>query len=171
VPISFIIFFNKKAVKAIFGVRKPVAIDRSRPFGITFIAVLAFFTAIFSAIFIFVPIYPKYPLIDNILLSGIWEKIYFSVIVLINLYISIGFLKMKKGAWTVFIIFYIISIVIGTVNSFAVTRMTFFEIVPSIQSSYRDIPTTLYKLFGAMGFILPMSLLIYVISKKRLFNE
>ncbi|MFA5272358.1 MAG: hypothetical protein WC412_08520 [Candidatus Omnitrophota bacterium] len=171
IPIYFIIFFNKKIVKTTFGARRPEAIERSRPFGITFIAVITFFTAIFSAIFIFVPMSPKYPLIENIPLPELWEKIYFSLIVLINLYISVGFLKMKKGAWNAFIIFYIISIIIGTVSSFAVTKMTFFEIVPSIQNSYRDMPTILYKLFGAMGFILPMSLLIYVISKKRLFSK
>lgn len=171
IPIYFIIFFNRRSVKTTFGAKKPVTVDKSRPFGVTFLAIAAFFTAIIYAIFIFVPIYPKYPLIGNVLFSGLWEKVYFSVISLINFYIAIGFLKMKKSAWAVFIIFYIISIIIGTVNSFAATKMTFFEIVPSIQSSYRDIPTTLYKLFGAMGFMLPMSLLIYVISKKRLFGE
>ncbi|MFA6282004.1 MAG: hypothetical protein WCY05_05870 [Candidatus Omnitrophota bacterium] len=169
-PISFIIFFNKKAVKTIFGSRKPVSIDKGRPFGITFIAISTLFAAIVWAIFVFVPAYPKYPLIDNVVLSGLWEKVYFSLISLVSLYIAIGFLRMKKNAWTVFIVFVVISIIIGIVNSFAATKMTFFEIVPSIQSSYSEMPTILYKLFGAMIFILPMSLLIYVISKKRLFS-
>jgi hypothetical protein len=171
IPISFIIFFNKKVVKVMFGTKRKIVLDKGRPLGITLIAIITFLTAIFSAVFIFSPAYPTYPLIGNIMLSGLWEKVYFAVISLVNLYISIGFLRMKKNSWLVYIIFYIISIVIGTVNSFAATRMTFFEIAPSIQNSYKDIPTTLYKLFGTMGFILPMSLLIYVISKRRLFDK
>ncbi len=166
-PISFIILFNKRAIKTLFGARRRTVAGEGRPLGITLIAIGTFLTAIFSAIFIFAPSTP--PIIGDIVFSGIWEKIYFAVISLANLYIAIGFLKMKKNAWLIYIIFYIVSIIIGTVNSFAATKMTFFEIAPSIQSSYKDIPTTLDKLFGTMGFILPMSVLIYVIAKRRLF--
>jgi len=170
IPISFMIFFNKGKVKAIFGVTKPQITNRKRPLGITLLSIVAFFTAVVSAIFIFVPIYPKSPLIGGVLLSGVGEKIYFLVVSVINLYISIGFLRLRKNAWTTYIAFYIASIIVGIVNTFTASKMTFFEIVPSIQGSYTEMPNILYKFSGVIGLILPTFLLMYVVSKKRLFS-
>jgi len=169
IPMFFMIFFNKRAVKAIFGATKPQITNKKRPLGITLLSILTFFTAFFSAIFIFAPIYPKSPLIGGVSLSGIGEKFYFLAVSVINLYISIGFLRLKKNAWTTYIAFYIVSIIIGIVNTFTASRMTFFEIVPSIQGSYAEMPNILYKFSGVIGLILPTFLLMYVISKKRLF--
>ena len=169
IPMYFMIFFNKGAVKTIFGATKPQITNKKRPLGITLISILTFFTALFSAIFIFAPIHPKSPLIGGLFLSGIGEKIYFLLVSVINLYISIGFLRMRKSAWTAYIVFYIVSIIIGIVNSFTASKMTFFEIVPSIQGSYHEMPNILYKFSGVIGLILPTFLLMYVVSKKRLF--
>jgi len=169
IPMSFMIFFNKGKVKAIFGVTKPQVTNKKRPLGITLLSVVAFFTALVSAIFIFVPIYPKSPLIGGVSLSGIGEKIYFLVVSVINLYISIGFLRLRKNAWIAYIAFYIASIIVGIVNTFTASKMTFFEIVPSIQGSYTEMPNILYKFSGVIGLILPTFILMYVVSKKRLF--
>lgn len=170
IPMYYMIFFNKGKVKAIFGVIKPKITNNKRPLGITLISLLAFFTALFSAIFIFVPVYPKSPLIGGLFISGIGEKIYFLSVSIINLYISIGFLRMRKNAWVTYIVFYIVSIIIGIVNSFTASKMTFFEIVPSIQSSYYEMPNILFKFSGVIGLILPTFILMYVVSKKRLFT-
>lgn len=169
IPIFFMIFFNKGAVKAIFGATKPQVTDKKRPLGITLIAILTFFTAFFNAIFIFVPIYPKSPLMGNLSLSGAGERIYFLVVSIVNLYISIGFLRLKKNSWITYLVFYIVSIIIGIVNTFTTSKMTFFEIVPSIQTSYGEMPNILYKFSGVIGLILPTFILMYVVSKKRLF--
>ncbi|MDD4182711.1 MAG: hypothetical protein PHT53_02695 [Candidatus Omnitrophica bacterium] len=169
IPIFFMIFFNKNKVKAIFGVTKPQITNKKRPLGITLLAIVAFFTAFISAIFIFMPIYPKSPLIGGVFLSGIGEKIYFLAVTVINLYISIGFLRLRKNAWITYMAFYIVSIVIGIVNTFTASRMTFFEIVPSIQGNYAEVPNILSKFSGVVGLILPTFLLMYVVSKKRLF--
>jgi|GEM_PF-1945399 len=170
IPIFFMIFFNKGKVKAIFGATKPQITSRKRPLGITLIAILTFFTAFFSAIFIFMPAHPKSPLIGGLFLSGVGEKIYFLTVTLINLYIFVGFLRMKKDAWVAYIAFYIASIIIGIVNTFTATKMTFFEIVPSIQGSYDEIPNIIYKFSGVIALILPTFILMYVVSKKRLFT-
>jgi len=169
IPMYFMIFFNKGVVKAAFGVTKPQVTSTKRPLGITLIAILTFFTALFCAIFIFLPVYPKSTLIGELSFSGIWEKVYFLSVSVINLYISIGFVRMRKSAWTAYIVFYIVSIIIGIVNSFTASQMTFFEIVPSIHSSYNEMPNILYKFSGVIGLILPTFLLMYVVSKKRLF--
>ncbi|MCK9573186.1 MAG: hypothetical protein M0R20_02135 [Candidatus Omnitrophica bacterium] len=170
IPMYFMIFFNKGVVKKIFGVVKPQVTNKKRPLGITLISILSFFTALSSAIFIFMPVDPKAPLIGGLFITGTGEKIYFLVVSVINLYISIGFLRMKKSAWTAYIVFYIVSITIGIVNSFTASKMTFFEIVPSIQSSYDAMPNILYKFSGVIGLILPTFVLMYVVSKKRLFD-
>ena len=170
IPIFFMIFFNKGKVKAIFGVTKPQITSRKRPLGITLIAILTLFTAFFSAIFIFMPTHPKSPLIGGLFLSGVGEKIYFLTVTLINLYIFTGFLRMKKGAWVAYLAFYIASIIIGIVNTFTAKKMTFFEIVPSIQGSYNEIPNIIYKFSEVIALILPTFILMYVVSKKRLFT-
>lgn len=169
IPMYFMIFFNKGKVKAIFGVTKPQITTRKRPLGITLLAMVAFFTGVTSLVFVFVPIYPKSPLIGAVYLSGIGEKIYFLVVAVINLYIAIGFFRLRKNAWVAYIAFYIVSIIIGIVNTFTASRMTFFEIVPSIQSSYSETSNILYKFSGVIGLILPTFILMYVVSKKRLF--
>lgn len=171
IPIYFMIFFNKKSVKALFGVKKAEITTKKRPFGITLIAILSFLTALFCIVFAFMPIDSKSTLMGAIFLSDTWNKVYFLSIGVINLYIAIGFLRMDKKSWVAYIAFYIASIIIGIINSFAASKMTFFEIVPSIQTSYREIPNIIYKFSGVIGLVLPTFILMYVVSKKRLFTK
>jgi hypothetical protein len=174
IPVAFIIFFSGNSVKAIFVPAKAAFIKNRRPVGITLIAFLSFFTAIFWIKFMFSPNYPNSPLsplIGGVLFSGIWEKAYFLAVALINIYICIGFLKLKKGAWFAYILFNIASIIIGIINTFATYQVTFFEIVPTIKKSYEGIPDILYKLSGIMGLLIPIAILIYVFSKRRLFLD
>ncbi|MDD4955238.1 MAG: hypothetical protein PHP17_04280, partial [Candidatus Omnitrophica bacterium] len=109
IPMYFMIFFNKGKVKAIFGVTKPQITSRKRPLGITLLAILTFFTGVVSVAFIFMPTYPKSPLVGGIFVSGMSEKIYFLIVGVINLYISIGFLRLRKNSWIACIAFYIAS--------------------------------------------------------------
>jgi hypothetical protein len=172
-PAIFLIFFNRKEVKRLFKAKETERTGQRRPLGITLIAIFTFFTAISFTIFLFDPAYAKFSttFIGTILLTGKWERFYFLIVALVNFYISFGFFKMKKSALLVFEIFIITSIVIGVLNSIIVPKVTVFVRIPNVSSVYQEMPQVLFRLSSFIVILIPISLLFYVLSKKKLFSR
>lgn len=170
IPVSFLIFFNRQQIKALFTVSVPGQKKYFRPLGITITAILLFFTGISFTIFLFAPNYVKTPFtfFGHLFLSGKLETIYFFLMALVSFYVAAGLLRMKKSAWIMCVIFILTSIVIGIVNTFIVPKTAFFTNLPRIDDSY-NVPESLYKLSSIIVILVPIALLFYVISKKHSF--
>lgn len=170
-PLVFLLFFNRKKVKALFKTKEPEQKKNSRPIGITIMAVMAFFSGVSFTIFLFAPGYAKasFTFFGDLFLSVKLERIYFLVIALLNFYIAFGLFKMKKAAWIMCIIFMLASIVVGVINTFVVHKTVFLTNLPRISDPYAQIPESLYKLSSIIIILVPMALLFYLISKGQLF--
>lgn len=141
-----------------------------RPFRITLIAILAFMGAISSGFSVFSPTYPIIPFANGMFFFGKYARIYVAVLALINLYIAIGFFRLQKTAWFIYVIFSAISIVIGLFIVFTVSDAILFDTMFQVQKSQSaQIPLFFYKFFGFMAMLIYVFFLIYVISKKDLF--
>ncbi|MEI8350046.1 MAG: hypothetical protein WCI77_07820 [Candidatus Omnitrophota bacterium] len=171
IPTYFLIFFNKKAVRQLFSPRDVLSRGERRTFGITLIAFIAFVNAIFLCIFTFSSVHNKIPLFGTFSLSGHSAKAYFFICALINIYIAFGFFYRRKLAWFTYIIFTLISVVIGIINSFSVTSIRLRESVPNVTTSYNDIPKIVYNVSGGVGILITLVFLCYVISKKQFFSK
>lgn len=85
-----------------------------RPSGITIIAGLQIFGAIVAVILLII-ILPDYIFFENTLVNELY-KIFSIIMVVISLIVAYGLLKGIKWAWSVTIIFQIISIVNNALN-------------------------------------------------------
>jgi hypothetical protein len=170
IPAAFLIFFNRKQVKAMFIKRAIDGKKRFRPLGITIVAIFLFFTGVSFTIFLFAPNYARtsFTFIGNLFLSGKLERIYFLAVAILSFYIALGLLRMKKSAWLMCIVFIFISIFIGIINTFIIPKTTFFTNLPRIDNSYA-VPESLYKLSSIVVILVPIALLFYIISKKHSF--
>jgi hypothetical protein len=173
IPVIFLIFFNRKKIKSLFKVKEVIARKNFRPLGVSIMAVVAFFTGISFTIFLFAPSYARAPLtfIGNLFLLGKLERIYFLVVAFLSFYIAFGLFKMKKSAWIVCIIFIFLSIIIGITNTFVIPKGAFLENLPRIHDSYAQIPQVLYSLSSFIVILVPIALLFYLFSKRRIFIE
>jgi hypothetical protein len=82
--------------------------------------------AVSSGFSIFRPTYPIIPFTYGIFFFGNYARIYVAVFALINLYIAIGFFRLQKAAWVIYIIFSSISIILGVFITFTVSDATLF---------------------------------------------
>jgi len=171
IPTYFLIFFNKKAVRQLFLPHDQLSRSERRSFGITLITCVAFVNAVFLFIFAFSSAHNKIPLFGTFSLSGHAAKAYFFICALINMYIAFGFFYRRRLAWFTYIIFTVMSVIIGIINSFSVTSTRLRESVPNVTTSYDDIPKIVYNVSGGVGILITLVFLCYVISKKEFFNK
>jgi hypothetical protein len=141
-----------------------------RPFRITLIAVLAFMGAISSAFSVFSPTYPIIPFANGMFFFGNYARIYVAVFALINLYIAIGFFRLQKAAWFIYVVFSTISIAIGLFIVFTVSDAILFDTMFQVKKSQpAQIPVFFYKFFGLMAMLIYVFFLIHVVNKRNLF--
>lgn len=169
IPICFLIFFTRKSVKELFISKEQELKKSPRPFGIKLIVILMFIGAIGSLVYAFFPPYQKLPLFGAVLLSGVPMRIYLLVFSVIAICIALGLFKLRKTGWIAYVIYGIFSILLGLINTFTISEATLLEMMPKLMESPYQIPMIFYKISGLAGLLVSLLLLIYVISKKRLF--
>lgn len=169
VPIFFLIFFNRKMVKEFFIPKQLEHKEIQRPFGITFIAILSIIGALSTLMYAFMPILQKIPLIGDIWLSGIALRIYFGIWTIINIYIGIGLLRMRKAAWVVCILYNVFITLMTIVNIFNISETTFQEIAIQLKTSPNTMSMVFYKIMMGATLLVQVIIIAYLFFKKRLF--
>jgi len=175
IPILFIIFFSRKSIKALFISRTEEEEKTNKPLGITFIAILSFLSGLSCVFITFQNFIDKFPLVGDIMLSGIGLKVYFLIYALIYIYIGIGLLKLSKTAWLTAILFKIFLILLGITNLFTISEATLSQITSSfnakfgVSTSNFNMSLMYYRINLAIGLIIPIVIVIYLILKRSIF--
>lgn len=161
--LAILIYLNNPSIKEKFiqpqvQVEKEKVPERKRPIGITILSVL-YFLSVLSIINIFNATY-SYPLF-GISIAGIGAKLILLINIALSIYIAIGFLKLKKVAWMVSIIYCIFGIM-----NFAIS---YFKIPFSL------LKTSNSELISPLVFISTMMFLIlitwYIYSQRKAFKN
>jgi len=169
IPLSFLIFFTRKSVKELFISKEEELKKSPRPFGIKLIVTLMFIGGIGSIVYAFFPPYQKLPLFGAVLLSGVPMRIYLLVFSVIAICIALGLFKLRKTGWIAYVVYGIFSMLLGLINTFTISEAALLEMMPKLRESPYQMPMIFYKISGIAGLLVSLLLLIYVISKKKLF--
>lgn len=165
-PVINFVFFTRPSVKEIFMGNGPQAALK-RPRGITFLAILYFLSGIFLSLMFLFPMYQAFPIIGNIMISGIFLRIYLLMMAALSFYLGYGFWKLKKGSWIAFIILAGYGILVSIVNFFTLDVGTLNKMMPEGYPNYNS--TLSIKLGIAFSMIFGALFIYYVYSKKSWF--
>lgn len=175
IPIFFIIFFSRKSVKELFILRTEDEGKTNEPLGLTFISILSFLSGLSCMFIVFQNFIDKIPIVGDIMLSGMSLKFYFLIYALIYIYIGIGLLRLSKIAWLTAIFFKIFLILLGITNLFTISEVTLSQIASSFNAKFGVSTSSLnmslmnYRISIAIGLIMPVLILIYLILKRSIF--
>jgi hypothetical protein len=169
VPLFFLIFFSKKTVKELFKSRDRHLTGAQKPFGIILVTIITFLSGIFSFLCALFPNYQKLPILGNLFLADTGLKIYFYILAILNVYIAIGLIRLKKSAWILCIVYNIVSIIMGIVNLFIISEEMILKITPLMSDVPREMLLVYYRIYGILGLLILIAVVSYVISRKKLF--
>ncbi|MDD5584269.1 MAG: hypothetical protein PHV55_04350, partial [Candidatus Omnitrophica bacterium] len=170
IPMFFLIFFNKKTVKQLFKSRNQQSAETQKPFGIILVTIITFLGGIFCFLYASFPIYEKLPVLGTFFLADTGLKIYFYILAALNLYIAIGLMRLKKPAWILCIIYNVVSIITGVVNLFTISEEVILDITPLMNDVPREMLLVYYRIYGILGLLIPVAIVSYIISRKKLFK-
>ncbi len=140
-------------------------IVKKRPFGIKFISFLYFLgLANISYLFrdVHVPVF-------GMVVGGVWAKLWYFSWIVIGLYIAIGFLRLLKSAWIICVISSLFWVIIGMVNYFFLTNAEMLQLIAApVKNELIFINTC--KLGAVFGVIISLLFLLYIYSKRKIFN-
>jgi len=164
IPVLFMVFFSRKSLNEIFEQGEQ---GIKRPFGITFVAYYQFLGG-FCIFMIFSPTF-KMP-VGPWVLEGTVLSIYWAIISFLSIYIGAGLLRLSKSAWWAGILLHSFNLILGIVNILMVSESTLSMISNQYQyKSAFSFSITQFRIFGAIGLLIPTVILFYLISKKGHF--
>jgi len=166
IPLFFILFFSNKKVAKIFS--EQMYYESSKmPFGIRLLAIL-YLLGIANFLFAVNPLILKLPLF-GITLSGMWIRIYFFIMGLINLSIGIGFFRRAKLAYYGFLLKNLLLFIGGFLNKTFITDEKLVQFVPQNKLLNTEAYIEIFK--WAQNFVLfgiPV-IILYIVAKRNYF--
>jgi len=169
IPLFFIIFFSRKSIKELFTSNSAGESKSNRPFGVTLIALFVLSGSLSSVMFIFLNPIQKFPLIGSIMISGLALKAYFLIYALLDLYIGIGLLKLRKAAWVVAICVHVLAILFMIENIIMLSDSTLSQIPNPHGAPNIHLTLAMYRITMCIMLLIPLFILVYLIAKRNLF--
>lgn len=171
VPVFFLIFFNSKEVIAEFKTGKAAYSGSARPLGVSVISVLCFISAFSLLVNVFLAFPKKIPFLPGIFLTGVPLRLYFLLMMLLNIYLGLRLLKMKRTGWLVSVYFFAYSIAMGIINVFSLSKDYLSEILCEMKACESEISMGVFRLMGSLGLLVPLAILFYLLSRKKFFQK
>ncbi len=166
IPIFFIIYFKKNSV-LFMSTETSDKPKLNRPIGITIIAWLNLVTLLGLANMGMMSKI-KLPLF-GVVLSTNATIIYYSLIYIISLVIAVGFFKLWRSAWYLYIGVQLFFIVAALVNLIGLTESEIYSAMANMNVPAPQSIIMITRFSQIFGLIFSGTLLVYVICRKRFF--
>ena len=170
IPVLLLVLFTRKGVKEMFiapGTERKIS---PVPLGVKIIAVLAIIGAFSTVLTVFLPMAFNIKILGDIYLKGIYLKGYMVAVAALNLLIAAGLFRLKRWAWWTYVIFTVVSIIIGTMNSLMIDEASLKRMMPeNFPAETPMLPILFYKVIGLMSLTIPAIFLSYMFYKRDIF--